>query len=151
MSGGRLIALAADEIVMCEQAVLGPVDLQLGQYAAASLLKVIKSNPMADVDDETLILADQAEKGIVQLREGVKSLLASRLETEAASELSHVLTEGRWTHDYPIMFGMAQKLGLPVSSSTPDDVLELMALFPQVGSRRLPMNRIRSAKPSWAE
>jgi ClpP class serine protease len=32
MSGGTLIALAADEIVMDENAVLGPVDPQLGQY-----------------------------------------------------------------------------------------------------------------------
>src|SRR5712664_3058510 len=38
MSGGTLIALAADEIVLCEHAVLGPVDPQLGQYPAASLI-----------------------------------------------------------------------------------------------------------------
>ena len=30
MSGGTLIALAADEIVMCKHSVLGPVDQQLG-------------------------------------------------------------------------------------------------------------------------
>ena len=40
MSGGTLIALAADEIVMDANAVLGPVDPQLGQYPAASLLYV---------------------------------------------------------------------------------------------------------------
>src|SRR5256712_10340640 len=32
MSGGTLIALAADEIVMSEYAGLGPVDPQIGQY-----------------------------------------------------------------------------------------------------------------------
>ncbi|MGD9764993.1 MAG: ATP-dependent Clp protease proteolytic subunit, partial [Candidatus Binatia bacterium] len=37
MSGGTLIALAADEIVMSPHAVLGPVDPQLGQFPAASL------------------------------------------------------------------------------------------------------------------
>ena len=72
MSGGTLISLAADEIIMSDHAVLGPVDPQLGQYPAASLLKVIKSKPIAEVDDETLILADQSEKAIVQLR-GVSS------------------------------------------------------------------------------
>ena len=30
MSGGTLIALAADEIVMSDHAVLGPVDPQMG-------------------------------------------------------------------------------------------------------------------------
>src|ERR1700704_1400785 len=35
MSGGTLISLAADEIVMSKHAVLGPVDPQLGQSPAA--------------------------------------------------------------------------------------------------------------------
>lgn len=39
MSGGTLIALAADEIVMDPHAVLGPGDPQLGEYRAASILR----------------------------------------------------------------------------------------------------------------
>src|SRR6266705_399602 len=62
MSGGTLIALAADEIVMCPHAVLGPVDPQLGEFPAASLIKVVEQKPIAEIDDKTLILADQAEK-----------------------------------------------------------------------------------------
>ena len=42
MSGGTLIALAADEIVMCRHSVLGPIDPQLGQSPAASILKVVE-------------------------------------------------------------------------------------------------------------
>jgi ClpP class serine protease len=41
MSGGTLIALAADEIVMCSHSVLGPIDPQIGQSPAASLIKVV--------------------------------------------------------------------------------------------------------------
>jgi len=41
MSGGTLLALAADEIVMDENAVLGPVDPQIGNYPAASILRVL--------------------------------------------------------------------------------------------------------------
>ena len=40
MSGGTMISLSADEIVMDENAVLGPVDPQLGNYPAASIIKV---------------------------------------------------------------------------------------------------------------
>ena len=40
MSGGTLIALAADEILIDAHAALGPVDPQLGQYPAASLVEV---------------------------------------------------------------------------------------------------------------
>src|SRR5712672_3759738 len=57
MSGGTLIALAADEIVMCTHSVLGPIDPQLGQSPAASLIKVVEEKPMARIDDETLIMA----------------------------------------------------------------------------------------------
>ena len=35
MSGGTMIALAADEIVLDKHAALGPIDPQLGQYPAA--------------------------------------------------------------------------------------------------------------------
>src|SRR5262249_44895326 len=54
MSGGTLIALAADEIVMCEHAVLGPIDPQLGQSPAASLVKVVEQKPLGRIDDQTL-------------------------------------------------------------------------------------------------
>lgn len=131
MSGGTLIALAADEIVMCGHSVLGPVDPQLGQYPAASILKVLHTKPIAEVDDETIVLADQAEKAVVQLREGVRALLASKMDQERAGELARVLTEGTWTHDYPITLDVAQRLGLPVNSNMPDEVMELMGLFPQ--------------------
>jgi ClpP class serine protease len=55
MSGGTLIALAADEIVPSKHAVLGPVDPQLGRSPAASLLKVIEQKPVADIDNQTLV------------------------------------------------------------------------------------------------
>src|SRR2546427_1099934 len=74
MSGGTLIALAADEIVMSPHAVLGPVDPQLGQYSAASLLKVVAKKPIAEIEDQTLILADVAEKAINQSEEHTSEL-----------------------------------------------------------------------------
>lgn len=52
MSGGTLIALAADEIIMSPHAVLGPVDPQLEQSPAASLLRVIEQKPIAEIDDK---------------------------------------------------------------------------------------------------
>src|SRR5439155_20077223 len=78
MSGGTLLALAADEIVMCEHAVLGPVDPQLGEYPSASILKAAHQKPIAEVDDKTWILADQAEKAIAQMRREVTELVADK-------------------------------------------------------------------------
>src|SRR5207253_7610139 len=102
MSGGTLIALAADEIVMSPHAVLGPIDPQLGQTPAASLRKVLEQKPIAEIDDKTLILADIAEKALTQLRASVKEILARSHPPEKAEELAGLLTTGTWTHDYPI-------------------------------------------------
>ena len=131
MSGGSLIAMAASEIVMSEYAVLGPVDPQLGQYPAASILKAVARKPVADVDDQTLILADQAEKAVSQVRESVQELLADKCPREKAADLARLLSEGTWTHDHPITFETAKSFGLPVRSDIPADFLDLMTLYPQ--------------------
>ena len=131
MSGGTLIALAADEIVMCEHAVLGPVDPQLGEFPAASIVKAVQEKPVEKVDDRTLILADTAEKALRQVRESVKEILAGRYSDEKAAELAQILSEGRWTHDYPLTYEEAKRLGLHVSADMPNEILHLMQLYPQ--------------------
>lgn len=131
MSGGTLIALAADEIVLSPHAVLGPVDPQLGQFPASSLVKVVREKPIKEVDDTTLILADQAEKAIKQLHNSVRELLADKCAPEKADELATMLSEGRWTHDYPITFEEAKEFGLCVSDQMPEEFMKLMTLYPQ--------------------
>jgi len=131
MSGGTLIALAADEIIMAEHAVLGPVDPQVGQYPAASLLKTIHEKTINRIDDQTLILADQGEKAICQVQSTLRELLRGKYSDSVANTLAGTLTEGRWTHDFPITFDYAKELGLHVGSEMPPEVLELMTLYPQ--------------------
>jgi len=134
MSGGTLIALAADEIVMCEHAVLGPVDPQLGQQPAASIL--MERKPISEIDDHTLVLADQAEKAIHQVRQAVKELLSDDFPEEKAEEIARLLSEGTWTHDFPITPAIARELGLNVSTDMPDEFLNLLELYPQPARRQ---------------
>jgi ClpP class serine protease len=131
MSGGTLIALAADRIVMCRHSVLGPIDPQLEKFPAASLLRVMEQKPVAEIDDQTLILADVGRKAITQLKAAARELLGRRLSAEQAETLADQLSTGTWTHDYPISPEEAKVLGLNVSTEIPDDVLELMGLYPQ--------------------
>jgi ClpP class serine protease len=131
MSGGTLIALAADEIVMSPHAVLGPVDPQLGQYPAASIVKVLDEKPKEKIDDETLVLADVSRKALAQLRESLRELLAERYPPEVVEELVDVLSQGTWTHDYPIMYEKAKELGLRVRAEMPEEFLRLLSLYPQ--------------------
>jgi ClpP class serine protease len=131
MSGGTLLALAADEIVMDPNAVLGPVDPQLGQQPAASVLKVLEAKKPEDIDDETLILADVSRKAIVQVHRTVQELLSERMSAEQASALAEKLSTGVWTHDYPITSEEGKSLGLPISTEVPQEVYDFMRLFPQ--------------------
>ena len=136
MSGGTLIALAAKEIVMSEDAVLGPVDPQLGQHPAASILKVLRQKPIAEVDDQTLILADQAGKALAQMEQEVGELLGDKYPGEKAQDLAKLMTSGTWTHDYPITYERALALGLRVNDKIPEDMLHLMQLYPQPTRRQ---------------
>ncbi|WP_299535560.1 ATP-dependent Clp protease proteolytic subunit [Ulvibacterium sp.] len=131
MSGGTLISLAADEIIMSPHAVLGPVDPQLANMPAPSLVKLKKEKSIDHIDDKTLVLADMAEKSIDQLKSGIKELMTHNYGEEKAEEISKMLTEGRWTHDYAITANFAKEIGLKVSTDISKDVLNLLQMYKQ--------------------
>jgi ClpP class serine protease len=120
--------------------VLGPVDPQVGQYAAASIIHAVeRKTDINKVDDETLILADVARKARDQVRDFVYQLLSSRgMAEDQADKLATTLSEGRWTHDFPITVEAARELGMNVSTDLPAEVRELLALYPQPRGRRTP-------------
>ena len=131
MSGGTLLALSADEIVLSEHAMLGPIDPQINGMPAASIIKVASEKPLSDIDDKTLIFADVGQKAIEQLRRQACELIRGPMAPDAATALAEKLTSGRWTHDYPISAAEAHALGLPISTEMPEEILDLMVLFPQ--------------------
>lgn len=136
MSGGTMLAMAADEIVMDDNAVLGPVDPQLGNVPAASVLKVVAEKPISEIDDQTLITADIADKAIRQVQKFVRALLEDtipqqKIQPENIDRIIETLTTGQVTHDYPISVEEAQSMGLPVSVNLPTEIYALMDLYPQ--------------------
>ena len=133
MSGGTLISLAADEIVIDPHAALGPVDPQLGQYPAASLVEVSKQP--GDHDDQTLIMADVGRKAIAQVEGFVTRLLERRMAPEQAREVARLMSTGVWTHDHPLQAPELRLLGLPVTIGVGDLERELMSLYPQPRGR----------------
>ncbi len=136
MSGGTLVALAADEVVLDENAVLGPVDPQIGNFPAASILSAIERKDVNKIDDKTLILGDIAQKAVSQMRDTVCNVLLDKMEEDNAREVSELLTQGKWTHDYPITLNELKQMGLPVTIDFPREAYELMELYPQVSPRR---------------
>jgi ClpP class serine protease len=131
MSGGTLIALAADEIVLGEFSVLGPIDPQIAGLPAASIVRARDAKPAADVFDLTLVLADVSEKALAQVKRGAVELLTPRMDQAAAEALAAKLAGGHWTHDYALTATEAAQLGLPVKVAMPAEVMELMKLYPQ--------------------
>ena len=136
MSGGTMLALASDEILMDENAVLGPVDPQIGQWPAASIIKVVEAKPIERTRDETLILADISRKAQQQVREFVTNVLLDDFPEERAGKIADDLTSGRWTHDYPLTLEALAEIGLPVSKELPQEVFGLMDLYPQLCNQR---------------
>lgn len=141
MSGGTMLALAADEIVMDENAVLGPVDPQLGNFPAASVLRIVEQKPVSAIEDQTLIMADLSRKAINQVQRFVRTLLEDdvprqKISPEKIDEIVEALTTGRVTHDYPIPVEEATALGLPVTAGLPKIIYGLMDLYPQPQNNR---------------
>ncbi|MDF5731867.1 MAG: hypothetical protein PUP92_28645 [Rhizonema sp. PD38] len=136
MSGGTMLALASDEIVMDANAVLGPVDPQLGNFPAASIIKVVEDKPISEIDDQTLIMADLSRKAIDQVQRFVRTLLKDnipkqKVKPENIETIVDSLTTGRVTHDYPITVEEATEMGLPISVGLPRIIYELMDMYPQ--------------------
>jgi len=143
MSGGTLIALAVDEIVMDPNAAMGPVDPQLGDqttvYPATSLLKVVEKKKIDEMDDKTLVLAEEARKALDQMKILVRSILEGKCEDQDIEKIIEEFVSGKYTHDHPFMADDAQKLlGACVKTDVPQEVYQLMALFRMDVGRRRP-------------
>jgi hypothetical protein len=48
-----------------------------------------------------LILADQAEKALVQAHDSVRELITGKIPNAEVDALARLLSEGTWTHDHP--------------------------------------------------
>jgi ClpP class serine protease len=133
MSGGTLIALAADEIVLDTHAALGPIDPQLGQYPAASLIEVSKMPGRHT--DQTMLLADVGRKAMRQVEALAAELLERHSPPDRARDVAHILSSGVWTHDHPLMASDLEQFHLPVKVGVPSEERALMDLYPQPRGR----------------
>ena len=143
MSGGTLIALAADEIWVGPAAALGPLDPQIPMPSAAgpvhvpspSVVKVAKEKGK-EATDIFLTYADVAEKALSEMYDFVVGLLKDKLGEEKAKEIANELVMGKYTHDYPLFYERLKELGLPVKKEIPEEVWALMELYPQAQPQR---------------
>ena len=144
MSGGTLIALAADSICMDSHAFLGPVDPQIGDqngsYPASSLIHLTKVKNVNEIDDRTLILAEEAKKAVRQMEGLVRKILGDRFPKEKVDEIVSELVSGKYTHDHPITRDDIERLlgSQCVEKKMPQEVYDLMALYRMESRPRRP-------------
>jgi ClpP class serine protease len=147
MSGGTLLALAADEILMEDFSVLGPIDPQIAGIPAASLVEVKQQKPIAEINDLTLVFASMSEKALRQVKAGALELIDQRIANELAIALVDKLASGQWTHDYALTATEAKALGMNVKNGIPSSILTLMGLYPQP-VRQLPSIEFLPPRPA---
>ncbi len=143
MSGGTLIAFAADSIIMDPHAALGPVDPQLGDmqgsYPATSLLAVVGKKKIDEIDDKTLIFAEEARKAMSQMRNLLTKILEGKCGGEKMEGIIEEFVSGKYTHDHPFMAEQAQALlGECVQTDVPEEVYALMDLYRMEAGRSRP-------------
>ncbi len=126
LSGGTMIALAADEILMEDFSVLGPLDPQIHGMASGAILALLQRKPIESVSDEMVILADLAEKAIREVKMFVHWLLEDKKLREKERELlAEFLVGGYVAHDQPLTFDTMQQFGISVVQGVPERVFEL--------------------------
>ncbi len=123
MSGGTVIALSTQEIVMGPEASLGPIDTQYGGFPA-SAYEYLKSHKSLDAIHDHLVmlfpLVERFEKEAIQ---GARALLDSHHKPGVIDEL---MVSGRH-HGEAIYPQDARDMGIRVSTKPcPDAVFELV-------------------------
>ncbi len=139
MSGGTIIALGANEIVMDKDASLGPIDPQIGDllrgvFPAPSWLHVAAKKGLK-ADDTTLMMSDISEKVLNFMRTMVNELLDGKFEDkEKQEQVVEKLIGGEMVHAQLISAKDARGLGLTVSTELPPEIHDFMKCFRAVRS-----------------
>lgn len=116
MSGGTVVALAANRIYMAREAVLGPVDPQLA-WGPAQILKDLESWPKEQVGPAWYVAAREAKLEIAESN----ALLD---ELGVAESAKGRLASGETAHGQVITFREAQDIGIKVQAGIPDHIRE---------------------------
>jgi ClpP class serine protease len=125
MSGGTLLALAADEIYMENFSVMGPVDPQIEGVPASAYMLVLEKKRMDAIADKTIALAYIAAMAVKNMKGFVKHLLAEKMDDEKSEKVAEFLTGGYITHDTPLTIELAKSMNLPVREGVPQKVFDL--------------------------
>lgn len=134
-SAGTLLALAANDIVLDPNAVLGPIDPQIYvpngcsdntySVAAANLQQLLQSKPAASISDAVLMSAQSAAKWAELIPDFLRSLMLWKRQysPDAIDRIVHQLATGKVPHSFPVTAEQAQQLGMNVTVQALDPLV----------------------------
>lgn len=129
MSGGSMIALAAREVLMEKESILGPLDPQIDGMPSRSLITLPARKPIETISDRMVVLSEIAQRSVDQVKEFVKWLLEDKLPPKDRDAVAVFLTGGYVSHDTPIVPKVIRELGLKVEEGIPEEVYELFRTY----------------------
>jgi ClpP class serine protease len=127
LSGGTLVAIAADEIAMDKNAVLGRIDPQLLYFPAQSIKKVVDAKGEEKASEPAIILGDMARKALVQVQDFARHVLAQKGYSKTTAEhITEELISDKLLHDAPVFLAEASGWGLHVTPKVPEAVYQIV-------------------------
>ncbi len=129
MSGGSMIALAAHEVLMEKESILGPLDPQIDGMPSRSLITLPARKPIQTISDQMVVLSEVAQRSVDQVKEIVKWLLEDKMAPKDRDAVAVFLTGGYLSHDTPIVPRVLRELGLNVREEIPNEVYELFRTY----------------------
>lgn len=126
MSGGTIVALACDEIVMDPDAVIGPIDPQVGDfirgsYPAHSWIYATEMKGK-NADDASFVMRHISEKALRLMSDHLRELLEDRVDEESFEKIEKMHLGGENVHSPPISSFQAREMGLFVTTEVPPQV-----------------------------
>lgn len=135
MSGGTIISLAADEIVMAPHAVIGPIDAQFPVFhlrrmmPTRAVLDLIATKPASRIHDELVELGIECKRSVHQDHKGAVELMKGTYSPATANRVAHTLNDGTLTHGFPVTLSHARKLGLNVVADMPAEAVDIVRAY----------------------
>lgn len=118
MSGGTLLALSTDEIVMSKSACLGPVDPQLGNLfkmgSAKSWEKIVKFKGKR-AEDSSISMALEGSKYTKTIRNHITDIIGLGMNGKDKKKFVEFITSGDIEHAYALTPEKLKEFGVPVT------------------------------------
>lgn len=153
MSGGTMIALAADKVVMDDTASIGPIDTIYGGFSAEAYEALLEQKGVEATQDVLVMLAHEAKKYDRYAVRVARTIINDAHKDKARPEhhLADHLSSGRMSHSEAITAREAEDLGMNVSRKLPEAVAGLVDARIRMINTRIEFETRRQAGEEGSE